>query len=64
MASSDEDRATLRAEIREATNELQSLQRALYGPSPPPPVESWTQEERELAEKLQQLVIKALAEDD
>ena len=64
MARSDEDRAKLRAEIQQVTRELKSLQRELYGNSTPPPVDSWTPEERELAEKLRQLVIKALAEDE
>ena len=63
MATSDEDRAKLQAEIQEVKGKLKSLQRELYGDSTPPPVDSWTPEERELAEKLRQLVIKALAED-
>jgi len=64
MGVADADRAKLQAEIQEVTSKLKSLQRDLYGDSTPPPVDSWTPEERELAEKLRQLVMKALAEDD
>ena len=64
MGVADADRAKLQAEIQQVTSKLKSLQRDLYGDSTPPPVDSWTPEERELAEKLRQLVMKALAEDD